>query len=109
MHENPDTNVVIVAYRPLPGHEEETRALLNKHVPTLRTNGLITEQETLLLQSQDGTFLEIFEWNGPEAAKKAHENAQVRETWGEMEKILEITTLSTLPEANKRFAPFRRG
>jgi hypothetical protein len=41
--------------------------ILQNHVPTLRKEGLVTERPELLLQAQDGTYIEIIEWVFEEA------------------------------------------
>jgi hypothetical protein len=79
MHNDPKANFVIALYRPFEGKEEEASAVVKSHFSTLREAGLVTEQEPLLLQSADGTFLEIFEWAGSEAAQKAHEHPAVQQ------------------------------
>ncbi|MGZ4032830.1 MAG: hypothetical protein ACXVP2_11800 [Tumebacillaceae bacterium] len=108
MYNDPNTNFVIAMYRPFEGKQEEAYAVIKNHFPTLKEAGLVTEQQVLLLQSADGTYLEIFEWKSPEAAQEAHTHPVVGEFWGKMAELMDFTTLASLPEANKPFAPFRR-
>ena len=55
-------DMVIVAYRPKPGKEEELLALTRGHVPELRRLGLATDRTTLAMRSKDGIIVEVFEW-----------------------------------------------
>lgn len=108
MYTDPSTNFVISLYRPFPGREEELHVIVKTHWSTLREAGLVTEHQPLVLQAADGTFLEIFEWNSPEAVRQAHEHPAVQAIWGKMGEMAEFTTLASLPEADKPFPPFRR-
>lgn len=99
--------VVIAMYRPKAGREGDLLALVRRHVPTLRRLGLATERPVTLLRSfQDGTLLEIFEWRSVDAARDAHERAEVGEIWGALEEASEFRHLGGLPEAGRPFPHF---
>ena len=99
--------IVMAVYRPKPGKGDELAALIEKHVPVLRAEGLATEREPIVVRSQsDGTFIEIFEWDTADAARAAHENPAVQAIWGAMEQIADFLTLGELEEAGVRFAHF---
>jgi hypothetical protein len=100
--------VAMALYRPFPGKEEELWEILRHHFPTLQREGLVTEQELLTLQASDGTIIEIFEWCSEEAKEKAHASAAVMEIWNKMMTVAEMTSLSTLPEAQRPFPNFKR-
>lgn len=99
-------NLVIAAYRPRPGHEQELLGIVREHVPALRRQGLVTDRAPLVLQAEDGTLLELFEWKGEEAVERAHHDPVVREMWGRFEKAAEMITLGDLAEAAERFPHF---
>ncbi len=99
--------IVAAVYRAKPGKEDELAALLEKHVPVLRAQGLATDRAPIVMRSpKDGTFIEIFEWDTAGSAQAAHENPAVAEIWNAMGEIADFLTLSDLPEAQLRFAHF---
>ena len=100
------SEIVLALYQSHPGSEEALRALIRKHVPILRIEGLATNRQTLVVRSSDGTYLEVFEWISGETAEQAHRNPKVQALWGEMEKIAKFRALSQLPEAAKPFSHF---
>ena len=81
--------------------------ILEKHVPTLREFELIDDSPAFLLQSDDGTIIETFEWKNEETKQAAHEHPAIRTLWGEMEGICDFPSLSDLPESNNRFPNFK--
>ena len=99
-------NLVIAAYRPRPGREQELLGVVREHVPALRRQGLVTERAPLVLRAEDGTLLELFEWKNDAAVEKAHHDPVVRELWGRFEKAAEMITLGDLAEAAERFPHF---
>ncbi|WP_214071280.1 hypothetical protein [Mucilaginibacter sp. dw_454] len=98
--------VAIVAYKPNPGQAETLRALIKKHSPCLRTIGLATEKEGFVLETKDGTIVEVFEWKSEQAMKTAHKHPQVQQMWREYAEVSTYTPLNRLPEADKLFAEF---
>lgn len=81
--------------------------ILKRHVPTLRKYGLIEDTPAYLLQSEDGTLIETFEWKDEKAMHVAHEHPAIRTIWGEMEGICTFPSLQDLPESKNRFPGFR--
>jgi quinol monooxygenase YgiN len=100
-------NIAIALYRPHPGKEEELLKIVDTHIPTLRSENLITSREPMLLQSVDGTLIEIFEWLSAEATDKAHHSPAVMKIWDQMMAVAEMVSLSSLPEAGKPFPNFK--
>ena len=98
--------VVIVAYRPKPGKEEELLALVRGRVPTLRKEGLVTGRAPTIMRSRDGTIVEVSEWKSQEAIDAAHKNPNVLAMWNKFFAICECVPLKTLPEAADMFAGF---
>lgn len=102
---NPE--IVIALYRPNEGKDEELRALIDEHLPTLLRLELITDRPTILCRSKDGTYLEIFEWKNNDAARRAHEHPEVARIWEAMGEIGAFPALSEVPEAAGRFPHFQ--
>lgn len=95
--------VVIAMYKPHEGKDDELRALIRKHVPTLRRLELITDRPASLLRSRDGTYLEIFEWR---EVGVVHEHPEVARIWEAMELVADFVSLSNLAEARRSFPHF---
>jgi hypothetical protein len=62
MQSGPGQTLLIVAYKPKPGKEEELLQLTREHVPLLRKEGLATDRPVIAAQAKDGTVVEAFEW-----------------------------------------------
>ncbi|SRR5690606_2420981 len=73
--------IVIAAHRPKPGQDNDLLACVKDHMPTLRSQGLITDRAPVFARAEDGTVIEIFEWKSQEAIDEAHCNPVVQELW----------------------------
>lgn len=69
--------IVIVAYRPKPGKDEELVELVRHRVPRLRKEGLATDRAPVIMRARDGTIIEVSEWKSQEAIDAAHKNPNV--------------------------------
>ena len=98
--------VVIVAYRPKPGKENELVDLVRSRVPTLRTEGLVSDRVPTIMRSRDGTIIEVSEWKSREAIDAAHKNPNVLAMWNKFFAICDCIPLNTLAEAKEMFASF---
>jgi len=98
--------LVICSYMPKDGGEAELIELLKKHGPTLRGEGLITDRPTVLLRSEEGAYLEIFEWRSEEASRGAHANEAVGPIWTAMAEVCDFIPLSSLEQTKTPFAHF---
>ena len=98
--------VVIVAYRPKPGKENELVDLVRSRVPTLRKEGLVTDRAPTMMRSRDGTIIEVSEWKSREAIDAAHKNPNVLAMWNKFFAICDCVPLKTLAEVEEMFAGF---
>jgi quinol monooxygenase YgiN len=98
--------IVIVAYRPKPGKEDELLELVRNRVPTLRKEGLVMDRAPTIMRARDGTIIEVSEWKSPEAIDAAHKNPNVLAMWNKFFAICECVPLDTLAEAKEMFAGF---
>jgi quinol monooxygenase YgiN len=98
--------VVIVAYRPKPGHEKELVEIVRNRVPTLRKEGLVTDRVPVIMRAKDGTILEVSEWKSREAIDEAHRNPRVLAMWDKFFAVCDCVPLKTVPEAESMFAGF---
>lgn len=98
--------IVIVAYRPKAGREEELLEIVRSRVPTLRKEGLVTERVPVIMRAKDGTIIEVSEWKSREAIEEAHQNPRVLAMWDKFFALCDCVPLKTVPEAEMMFAGF---
>ena len=98
--------VVIVAYRPKPGKENELVDLVRSRVPTLRKEGLVTDRPPTIMRASDGTIIEVSEWKSREAIDAAHKNPNVLAMWNKFFALCDCVPLKSLAEAEEMFAGF---
>lgn len=99
--------VVIVAYRPKAGREEELLEIVRSRVPTLRREGLVTDRAPVLMCAKDGTIIEVSEWKSSEAIEEAHQNPRVLAMWDTFFAVCDCVPLKEVPEAETMFAGFQ--
>lgn len=98
--------IVIVAYRPKPGKEQQVLELVRARVPTLLKEGLVTDRAPTIMRARDGTIVEVSEWKSREAIEAAHKNSNVLAMWNQFFAICDCVPLNTLAEASEMFAGF---
>ncbi|MDP9081621.1 MAG: hypothetical protein M3O71_29770 [Bacteroidota bacterium] len=98
--------IVIVAYKPKPGKAEALKELTKSHVPRLKAEGLVTDREPVIVETADGTIIEVFEWRSAEAIQQAHSNPVVHTIWAEYAAVCDYVPLNSLSEASNLFAEF---
>jgi quinol monooxygenase YgiN len=98
--------IVVVAYRPKAGKEQELLELVRSRVPILRKEGLVTERIPTIMCSRDGTIVEVSEWKSREAIDAAHKNPNVLAMWEKFFAVCDCVPLGTLPETAEMFAGF---
>ena len=94
-------------YKPKPGKEQELNTLLVDHLPTLERLGFKTSTPAFVVQSTDGTIIEIFEWVSEETKRAAHVHPDVKRIWEPMDALCTYPAMKDLPEAQKPFPEFR--
>ena len=97
--------LVIVAYRPKRGRQQDLLALTRVHVPELRALGFATDRPAAAMQAADGTIVEVFEWTDDGIAQ-AHQHPAIHAMWGRYAEVCDYVPLQTLPEAAMMFAEF---
>lgn len=98
--------IVIVAYKPKPGKAEALKQLAKTHVTRLKNEGLVTDREPVIMETADGTIIEVFEWLNADAIQNAHKNPEVLKMWGEYAGVCDYVPLNSLAEAGNIFAEF---
>jgi quinol monooxygenase YgiN len=98
--------IVIVAYRPKPGRENELLEIVRNRVPTLRKEDLVTDRAPVMMRAKDGTIIEVSEWKSHEAIEEAHKNPRVLAMWDKFFTVCDCVPLNTVPESGTMFASF---
>ena len=98
--------LVIVAYRPRPGREEELLAVVRRHVSVLVAEGLATNRAAYVGRAADGTVVEVFEWRSADAIRRAHESRAVQALWADFGAVCDYVPLAELAETRQPFATF---
>jgi len=84
---------MLCIYRVQQAREKEFRSLLEKHWPTLRDVGLVSEKPARWFRGKgkDGEprFIELFEWKTGEASGAAHQSPEVMSIWEPMGALAE--------------------
>ena len=99
--------IVFAIYKPHQNKQNELKKLILKYVPILKSNKLITDREPVLVQSENGIYIEIFEWKSNDAIEEAHKNPEVQKLWDEIEKVCDFTNLESLEEVKDFFPQFK--
>lgn len=97
---------VICAFRPKSGMDDDLVAVLWDHMPTLRSQDLITDRPAYVMKASDGTIVEVFEWKSAKHAEAAHSNPVVLVLWKRFEACCDYITLGDLAESKGPFPHF---
>jgi len=99
-------SISIACFKPRPGCEDALLELVRHHLPTLRALSLVTERAPIVMRTQSGTIVEVFEWVSQEAIAGAHHNPEVLDLWKRFEAVCWYETPSNLPEFQNMFSHF---
>lgn len=98
--------IVMVVYRPFKGREPEVLEIVRHHLPILRGEGFVTDRKPIVMRSNDGCIIEVFEWVSREAIEKAHYNPAVQELWMRAAKVCEFGKPVDINEFHGPFSEF---
>ncbi|MEP5614453.1 MAG: hypothetical protein ABJP45_19530 [Cyclobacteriaceae bacterium] len=98
--------IVIACYKPKPGKEKELDQLIQTHVDRLRQEGLVTDRESIVMKSESGTVIEVFEWKSTEAIEEAHSNPEVQKMWAEYAEVCNYEVPINIEEFQSLFSEF---
>jgi hypothetical protein len=98
--------IVICAFRPRKGKEQDLLGVIRDHMPTLRSQNLITDRTSIVGRAADGTIIEVFEWKNQAAVDEAHRNLVVRQLWERFEACSEYISLRDVAETQSPFPHF---
>ena len=101
------TRPVICSYQPKEGKDAELEVLIREHVPAMRALGLITDRPHIVMKStEEGCYVEVFEWISAEKAKEAPTHAEVARIWDAMAAVSDFVPLSSVTQCQTPFAHF---
>ncbi len=98
--------IVIACYKPKPGRNTALRGLMPTHLTRLRAEGLVTDRASMIMEAEDGTIVEVYEWKSKPAIDAAHTNPRVLEMWEEYAAVCDYVPVSTISEATQLFSEF---
>ncbi len=99
-------SISVACFKPRPGCEQALLELVRNHLVPLRAEGLVTGRAPIVMRTQGGTIVEVFEWVSQEAIAGAHKNPAVLELWKRFEAVCWYETPSNLPEFQNMFSHF---
>lgn len=100
------SRIVIVAYKPKPGRASDLAKLTQSHVSLLRTEGLVTKRTPIVMQADDGSVVEVFEWKSAEAIEQAHANLTVQALWQKYAEVCDYIPVGDVVESACLFSEF---
>ena len=98
--------IVIVAYRPFSGKENNLKEIIDVHIPVLKKEGLVTDRKPIVMKTADGCFVEVFEWQSADAIERAHQNKAVQELWSRFSQVCEYEKPVNIKEFSDLFSEF---
>ena len=101
-----NARIVIVAYKPKPGKAEALKELMKTHLSILKKVDLVTERASIIMESKDGTIIEVFEWKSKAAIDQAHTQPEVLEMWGRYAGVCDYIPVGKVEETANLFSEF---
>ena len=98
--------IVIACYKPKPNKNEALRTLMKDHLAILKSQDLVTDRASIIMEAKDGTILEVFEWKSQEAMASAHTNPVVQAMWQDYAEVCEYVPIVDVAEAHQVFSEF---
>ena len=98
--------IVIAAYKPKPGQQEQLEKLIASHLAILRNEDLVTDRQSIIMKADDGTILEVFEWKSKQAIESAHENPAVLKMWQDYAEVCDYIPAGQVAEISQLFSEF---
>lgn len=100
-------HISIVAYKPKEGKAEALHQLMREHYTILKTQGLVTDRDSVMMEAKDGTIIEVFEWKSDTAIEQAHTNPAVLKMWGAYAEACDFIPVGEVEESANVFSGFK--
>ena len=101
-----ESRITIAVYKPFTGKENDLESLAATHHQRLLDLHLVTDRRPIIMKSEDGTILEVFEWLSKEAINAAHSNPAVLQMWSEFGALCEFLPTAAVKEIGNMFSEF---
>ena len=101
------SRIAIIVLKPNKGCYDRLKTFLKKSISTLQQLGIATHREQIVVESEDGTLIQIFEWASESSQGSAAEHAEVRDLWMEAERLSEFLKPCEVKEFNEKFPSFK--
>ncbi len=101
-----EERIVIVGYKPKAGKTEALRQLMREHLAVLKTQGLVTDRASIMMEAKDGTIIEVFGWKSKSAIEQAHSNPEVLKMWGKYAEVCDYIPVGQVEEIADLFSQF---
>jgi hypothetical protein len=98
--------IVIVAYKPLPGKEQELEKLVLEHHGILKNQNLVTDRSPVIMKALNGELIEVFEWKSSGSIEEAHSNPEVHKLWARFSAVCTYENPTNIKEFNALFSEF---
>lgn len=98
--------VVIACYKPKPNKNDALRTLMKDHLAILKSQDLVTDRASIIMETQDGTIVEVFEWKSKELMESAHTNPVVQAMWQRYAEVCDYVPIADVAEAHQVFSEF---
>lgn len=95
--------IVIVAYRPKPGKENDLIALAQSHWSVLNAQSLVSDRKPIISSAKDGSIVEVFGWKSEGSINQAHANEVVQQLWAEFAEVCDYIPVGEVKEASQLF------
>ena len=101
-----EERIVIVGYKPKAGKVDALHELMRQHLSILKSQNLVTDRASIIMESKDGTIIEVFEWKSKFAIEQAHSNPVVLKMWEKYAEACEYIPVGQVEEISKLFSEF---
>lgn len=102
-----EARIVIVGYKPKAGKAEALHQLMRKHLFVLKSQNLVTDRASIIMEAKDGTIIEVFEWKSQSAIDQAHTNPEVLKMWGKYAEVCDYIPVGQVEETAQLFSGFK--
>lgn len=99
--------IVICAYKPKAGKSTELKELMRTHLEILRSQGLVTDRSSIMMEAADSTIIEVFEWKSKAAIESAHSNPVIQDMWKAYSTVCDYIPISEVEESKNLFSEFK--
>ncbi len=101
-----EERIVIVGYKPKAGKTAALHQLMRVHLSTLKSQNLVSDRASIIMEAEGGTIIEVFEWKSKVAIEQAHSNPVVLKMWEKFGEVCEYIPVGQVEEIAKLFSQF---